>query len=507
MMLVAIRTDSSARLGLGHVMRCLTLATTLRERGITPLFLCRDEVGERSDLLRAQQMEVILLPSGLCDWQQDAEACLALLTDRHELAALIVDHYALDERWERQLLRLRPGMPLLAIDDLANRAHHATLLLDQTPGRHLSDYSPYLIPGCELLLGARYGLLRPAFSRPMAPRNVPSHRPWELLINLGGTDPDNITLAVLQALSTITPPPQGWHFQVVLGRSAPHLEQVQQWCTLHGALCHVDVEDMAALFDRVDLAIGAGGTTAWERCSRALPSILLQLADNQALVCHQLNECHAAIALPPEQWQQTLGPALDTLIFDTQTYHAMSRNALGLFDGHGRERVCEALLAQLRSPSRITLAPMDESDTRRLWLWQCAPKARLYCRNPASPAWEEHVRWFEHSLRDPKRRLLRIEQGGRPVGMLRLDTIDEKLTEISILVAATATGQGIASEAIGQCVALYPELTLLAEIHPSNHASIKAFSRHGFLLDQPRRYIRKATLPRHEPEDKSPSQH
>lgn len=292
------RTDASLDIGTGHVMRCLTLAEALRDHGAHCCFICRSHPGNLNKEIGQRGFDVFELPyesnwTGTeatqsvhaawlgADWQTDAEQTKV---GAGETAAdwLIVDHYALDARWERALAR--HYRKLMVIDDLADRPHACDLLLDQTFGRDAADYRPLVPADCHLLCGSQYALLRPEFaslrSYSLQRRDRPVLR--ELLITMGGVDKDNATGQVLQALRNC-PLPADSRLTVVMGPTAPWLHDVKRlaqdmpWPTR----LLVGVSDMAQLMADSDLAIGAAGATSWERCCLGLPAAITVLAENQ----------------------------------------------------------------------------------------------------------------------------------------------------------------------------------------------------------------------------------
>lgn len=301
-MKVAIRADSSLEMGTGHVMRCLTLAKALRARGAQCTFICRDHPGNLSAMLAQHGFAIHVLstePSGpgfaTCagqslpahagwlgvDWLTDARQSLVALGNAL-FDWLVVDHYALDARWENLL---RPACrKLMVIDDLADRHHDCDLLLDQNLGREAVHYTPLVPRKCKVLAGPRYALLRPEFAewRDYSLKRRQHAELKKILITMGGVDRDNATGAVLEALRQCALPPD-CIITVVMGSHAPWLERVKDeaskmpWPTE----VRVNVEDMAQLMADSDLAIGAAGSTAWERCCVGLPSVVIVLAENQ----------------------------------------------------------------------------------------------------------------------------------------------------------------------------------------------------------------------------------
>jgi len=282
-------------------MRCLTLADVLCARGAECVFLCRPHAGHLLDLIVAQGHEAIALPPPYADvvaaedpphanwlgagWEKDAQHSLQALahhTVGRPVDWLVVDHYALDARWERML---RPACQhLMVIDDLADRAHDCDLLLDQSLGRTAEDYAGLLPETATTLLGPQYALLRPEFARlraeSLARRAAP--RLERVLVTMGGVDKDNATALVLDALDSSVLP-DNVRITVVMGGQAPWLTEARTRARRMRLATEVlvDVRDMARLMAENDLAIGAGGTTTWERCSLGLPTFTVVVAENQ----------------------------------------------------------------------------------------------------------------------------------------------------------------------------------------------------------------------------------
>lgn len=352
---VAVRVDASRTLGSGHVMRCLALAAVLRKRGVALHFFCADLPGHPGDRVQSQGHGLTLLPAGL-DADQDAEASLAALhaaSDGIRFDWLLVDHYALGAAWQRQL---RPACTRLAVvDDLADRPHAADLLLDQNLGRQPGDYAALLPAAVVRLTGPAFALLRPEFAaaRAASLARRGDGRLRHLLISMGGADPQQATLRVLQALQHApiqgpdqAPLPAEVSITVVLGAQADTLAAVQAllpalpWRSQ--LLC--DVRDMAPLLQAADLAIGAAGGSAWERCCLGLPSLLLVLADNQRPGTQALVVAGAALALGlVDDLPATLPAALQRLA-RPGALQPLSTAAAAVTDGLGAQRVADALL-------------------------------------------------------------------------------------------------------------------------------------------------------------------
>lgn len=373
-MKVVFRADASLQIGTGHVMRCLTLADALATRGVDCQFICRAHEGNLIEFIRTKGYVSHALPvapaagtdstAPILDasapdlahrhWlgatqAQDAEACAPILAAQRP-DWLIVDHYALDARWERALAP--HYRKLMVIDDLADRPHACDLLLDQTFGREAADYRPLVPADCHLLCGSQYALLRPEFAalRPYSLQRRARPALRELLVTMGGVDKDNATGQVLQALRSCLLPAD-CRVTVVMGATAPWLDEVRTqaqdmpWPTR----VLIGVSDMAQLMADSDLAIGAGGATSWERCCLALPTAMMVLAENQRHAARLLKQVKAVRMLDPgANLQKRLAQFIGEISSSEACLSQLRDCASKVTDGKGCERVADWLTRKER---------------------------------------------------------------------------------------------------------------------------------------------------------------
>ncbi len=369
-MRVLFRADASLQIGTGHIMRCLTLADALRERGAACRFICRSHPGNLIQEIEQRGFDVAELPYDTNwtgtdaeqsshavwlgeDWEVDAEQT-KVVAGGAAPDWLIVDHYALDVRWERALAP--HCRKLMVIDDLADRSHVCDLLLDQTFSRDAMDYLPLVPADCHLLCGSRYALLRSEFAdlrqHSLQRRVQPALR--ELLITMGGIDKNNATGQVLQALRSCQLPAD-CRITVVMGLAAPWLDEVRTqaqnmpWPTQ----LLVGVSDMAQLMADSDLAIGAAGATSWERCCLGLPTIMLVLAENQRKIAEVLSEAGAARLVDVSKLKsqalitpEYLGPL---------SLAVMSHAAAAITDGFGAKHVTQSLMNKVEHVNQLAV--------------------------------------------------------------------------------------------------------------------------------------------------------
>lgn len=293
---IVFRVDASITIGSGHIMRCLTLADSLRQGGNIVTFICRELDGNMCDLIAKRGYSIRKLPyrpqmlhdttdriaiwSGEI-WQNDAEQTIEQLKPIAAIKSiewLIIDHYGLDIQWEQQV---GPYVnKIMVIDDLADRKHVCNLLLDQNLYFDMQERYEDLIPQySKTLLGPQYAILRQEFYQ-AKPRAKIREGIKRILMFFGGSDPTNETLKALQALSMLDKP--DILIDIVVGGINPHKDEIRQFCkNLSNSNFYCQVSNMAELMVNADLAIGAGGSTTWERCYLGLPAITIILAENQ----------------------------------------------------------------------------------------------------------------------------------------------------------------------------------------------------------------------------------
>ncbi|MBI5164712.1 MAG: UDP-2,4-diacetamido-2,4,6-trideoxy-beta-L-altropyranose hydrolase [Magnetospirillum sp.] len=478
------RCDASPTIGGGHVMRCLTLAQALMERGWRVAFAVADGTARTVSAVMRPGVTVVELPPAatLAD-----EAALTMGA-MPAVDLLVVDHYGRDAAFERLC---RSGCRQIAvIDDLADRHHDCDLLIDQSLDRSEADYRPLVGPRARLLLGPGFAMLRPDFARlrpSQLDRRGRRDRPTRMLISLGASDPHRMTLTATLALAAL-----GWPLEVdiVVGRGDPSWPEIERVCGTSGGRARllVDVAGMAGLMAAADLALGAAGTTAWERCCLGLPTLMIATADNQTWNAATLSAHGACTYLGAAS---SLGiddlTRAFTAAFADNDLSAKAESAARICDGLGAGRVALAIDGGARD---LWLRPVGLEDEERLFQWQSDAATRRHFRNPRPPTGEEHAAWLRRRIGSTEGLIDIIMLGSEPAGTVRLDrhhdaSGDPCAYEVSIVVAPARRGTGIGPLALRTVSALVPWAALWAEIHPDNVGSRRAFTAAGFSAVDP----------------------
>lgn len=464
---VAFRVDASLQIGSGHVMRCLTLADALQGQGMQCRFVCREHAGNLIDLIVDRGFVVDALPAGHPDFQaihgsevlpphanwlgaeqHDDSAMTAAMLEKLRPDWLIVDHYALDQVWERAL---RPCCDrLMVIDDLADRRHDCDLLLDQNLGRSARDYSGLVPETCKVLVGTRYALLRPEFAelREYSLQRRQSPRLRHLLVSLGGVDQANATGNALDALRKCRLP-EDCAITVVMGPHAPWLRAVQAQAGTMPQPCEVlvNVSAMAQLMADSDLAIGAAGSTAWERCTLGLPSVAVVLAENQRWVATALAQAGAAnVILDVESIGMCIPRQLAAM--RGEDLEQSSHTASVLCDGHGTSRVVAAVVG-----FECRVRPMCRDDLETVLGWRNHEEIRRFMYTAHEISFAEHCAWFERTSLDNRRHLLIVEEAGQPLGFVQFHEIGSGGVAEWGFYAAPIANPGFGSKLAGVALA------------------------------------------------------
>jgi len=352
---LVIRVDASVWIGTGHVMRCLVLADELSSRGLKPKFACLPQNGDMISYIESRGYEVFSLTpcqavtpkqnDDYLGWLQRTveEDSSDFFNQVKSVDLVIVDHYALDASWHKRI-KSRFNCKVVAIDDLA-RQHDADILIDQTLGRSATDYS-----GIEkILTGTRYALLNNNFSklRSEAEKRVRSRGKLRVLISMGGIDLPNATSKIIHSLADLP----DTELTVLLGERSPHYKRVKELSTFYDNVKHINfTSDMAGLMLAQDIAVGAPGSTSWERACLGLPSIVIPIADNQNMICEQLVKHGACLSIPLETIQEALPDALIQLTGKWREYY---HNSLAICDGRGAVRVTDEIMRVINEDNNL----------------------------------------------------------------------------------------------------------------------------------------------------------
>jgi UDP-2,4-diacetamido-2,4,6-trideoxy-beta-L-altropyranose hydrolase len=357
-MRVAFRCDASAQMGVGHLMRCLTLAEALREKGAECRFYLAPPSAPQATLAKARSFSVTMLAleaapeinSSLHDppmahwapwgWQADASAFGTAL-DGDGCDLIVVDHYALDRRWHDAMRDA--SRRILAIDDMADRLLAANIVLDHNASATEVLYAPRLARPASLLLGPSFALIRPetAAFRKSAPTIKQVRR---ILVTFGGAASADVYEATAHALLQLPNRP----LEITLvgisdAKARARIAALSERGLTIAALGFVD--DMARRCAEADLCVGAAGVSALERALIGVPSLTYVTAGNQRLAIAALAQAGAIIDMGDIATfsASALVDSIQRLTYMPDLLQAMAECGQRLVPTGGPQRVAEVL--------------------------------------------------------------------------------------------------------------------------------------------------------------------
>lgn len=330
---VLFRTDASRKIGTGHVLRCISLAQALAKQGVKSTFLSSDQM---SNILQEKLADYDLQIK--TESQLTAELT-AEIAQQQNASWVVVDGYQFSLDY---ISRIKDsGLKVLWIDDFGTKQPaNVDLILNQNSYALPSQYSGF--PTAEkLLLSSSNVLLRNDFLSWKTWTRVLKPIPENLLITLGGSDPENTGEKILNALEQSNQ--IHLNIKMIVGPNNPNFQKLQSLAKKTEIL--TNVQNMPEWMAWADLAISAGGTTCWELSFMGLPSLVVAIADNQIALVDDLDKRRVAknLGWHTDLTDQKLLKELSCLMADFPTRSEMSMNGRALVDGLGSERIVRAM--------------------------------------------------------------------------------------------------------------------------------------------------------------------
>ncbi len=371
-MKIAFRADASLEIGTGHVMRCLTLAEALRDKGAKVVFVCRELPGNLCDLVSAKGFEVFRLTRehiltqkkdefSNCgtmagqtvhahwlsvDQDTDSWQTMGVLATDSAWDWLIIDHYALDIQWESAMRKVTKN--IMVIDDMANREHDCEILLDHNLfANTFNRYSRLVGSNTLQLLGPEYALLRKEFSdhRRSLTKNISDKK--KILISFGGVDLLNAAGRVVSLLKNEIK--MQMDITVVAGMANPNFECLMKTCDgSKNITLFRTVESIAQLLAGTYIAVGGGGVSALERCALGIPTLIYAIAENQIKPSMELSRIGAAVYMGKieDMRPDAFIENIEMLVNDKGAWSKMSQEAMETVDAEGISRILSCIMEQ-----------------------------------------------------------------------------------------------------------------------------------------------------------------
>jgi UDP-2,4-diacetamido-2,4,6-trideoxy-beta-L-altropyranose hydrolase len=336
-----VRADASAEIGVGHVMRCVALAQAWRDHGGSVRFVLAPGGEEIHERLRSEGFAVHAIRAGagsVEDAAQTAELCA-----QSGAEWLVLDGYHFSQDYRNRIRRAASNL-LLVDDHGALAPYDCEVVLNANVYASPAMYSD-APPQTHFLLGSGYALLRREFLSAQRQRWDIPERASHLLVTLGGADPHNVTLQVVEALHELGD--LEFELTVVLGASNRHRASVEHALEQfhRPARLLLNVANMPELMSQSDLAISAGGGTCDELALLGVPMFLITIAQNQeqAVEAYRQRETAVTVGWFTVLSRDGLARSLRAVMGDRKLRQEIVMRAGEMVDGRGAERVVESM--------------------------------------------------------------------------------------------------------------------------------------------------------------------
>jgi len=335
-----VRADSDASIGSGHVMRCLALAQVWQEGGGRATYLTTENPALRARL-ESEGIDVVYLSDEPGSAGDAAQA--VRLAGELNAAWVLADGYHLGGDYQKAVKDA--GLRLICVDDHGHAGHYSCDIVWNQNVYAREDFYASREPHTRLLLGTGYVVLRREFWPWRAWRREVPDVARKVLVTLGGSDPGNATMRVIQALRHA----KLEHLEavVVAGPANPHYEElaaaVARWAV--PVRLERSVADMSKLMAWADVAVSGGGGTCLEMAMLGLPNLVLVVAENQVINAEVLQEKGVAIYLgwADQVPEDRLADELRSIARDREARERISGKGRKLIDGRGGGRVLDAM--------------------------------------------------------------------------------------------------------------------------------------------------------------------
>lgn len=348
--MILIRADANEIIGMGHVMRCLSIANAFVRTGQEVKFITADHCGD--GLIQSRGFESICLDS---EWTQMEGEVIDKVVRTYRPDLLLVDSYYVTESY---LSYLSDFVTLAYIDDLNSAFWNLDFLINYNIFGTLMDYGRYKETRTRLILGSTYVPLRDEFE------NIPRHKIDDVknvMVSAGGADPEGITEKLIE---NICEDLKGITFHFIVGALNPRFEKIKALADEHkNVILHINEKNMSNLMKSCDVAISAAGFTLYELCACGTPTITYTLADNQLAAADEFER--QGIMISAGDCRENAGfirgmsEQLHSLISDKKKRGQLSVRMQSLVDGCGAERMVGIIWGQIISDAHEVLRDLN----------------------------------------------------------------------------------------------------------------------------------------------------
>lgn len=274
---VVIRADANSLVGMGHIMRCLSIADSFVSvyNDVRIMFVLADD--SVAQLVNDKGYETFVLGSDYSVMDDE----LSLWTDQLLADVVVVDSYYVTASYFKKIKDYGVGK-LVYIDDLCSSPYPVDIIINYNVYAPDLDYealyssSEYKKP--MIMSGPTYTPLRSMF-RGVEKKNQ-KRIVENVILSTGGADSYHIAVNFIKEL--LANNDMVFNYHILIGALNTDRDEIESLVLNNDRITiHENVSDMRTLLSKMDIAVSAAGTTLYEICTCGVPLITYVIADNQ----------------------------------------------------------------------------------------------------------------------------------------------------------------------------------------------------------------------------------
>lgn len=340
-----IRADGNTAIGMGHVMRCLSIADAMKESNIEPVFITAGN--DCVSMIEDRGFKVYILGTDYRNMESELPLIRKFLESQNkgakEIPVILVDSYQVTSRYYEELRKLAK---VACLEDMG-QSYPVDLLINY------NIYGPKLVYDNKIiratLLGTMYQPLRREFQQDI--QYEIKNKITDVMITTGGSDPYFATRAFTDAFLSEKELKEAWiRYHIINGPFNTHTEELHKlydenpWVEIHE---HVTC--MKEIMKQCDVVLSATGSTIYEVSALGVPLIAFYFAENQRQGADMLSEITHVIncgnyADDNAQTVENAVKALLKCVKDKEYRETLYHEERSLVDGQGAARITQALI-------------------------------------------------------------------------------------------------------------------------------------------------------------------
>lgn len=340
--MIGIRVDGNSHIASGHIMRCISIASALREQKQECIFIVSDD--EAVELIKKNGFSVIILEGRWDKLEVELEELLRVVS-QYKIGKILIDSYYVTNNY---LARLKQESKVIFIDDLEKEIYEADLIINYSFFCDQVAYGEkYKYKDTQLLIGAKYAPLRNEFLLQRSKLNKVIN---DILITAGGSDPYNIIIKLINEIR-VDYKLKDCNLHVVTGKFYSYIEELEALQRENkNIIIYKNISNMAEIMSKTDIAISAGGTTLLELCCLQVPTVSFAFVDNQlnSVNYYATQGIIATGGDIRQQEEQAINKIITEVrsLYEDYKQRALIRERMSLVtDGKGTQRIAEQIIA------------------------------------------------------------------------------------------------------------------------------------------------------------------